>query len=373
MDSVLKTPQQVGVLSSLEIAGFRAFEQLSFSRLARVNLIVGKNNVGKSSVLEAVQLYADGGASGTIVDLLEQRDLLDYAASKKARDGLERLETALEQLYFRRADAYAKQIRVGPRTGGPVLTVERLMLDSASAPSLVEQQGIFGEEIFSPAAEPAIRVRMDDRRVINVPLSRFDASLRWRGWAEVAPVVSIDANGHSDSDPGELWDNVALTELEESVLDALRVIEPGLERLSFIADTEGYERIPVVKIAGHSRPVPLRNLGDGMNRLLILSLGLVNSRNGILLVDEVENGIHYSAQPQMWELVFRIAVRLNVQVFATTHSWDCIEAFQQVANADPAVEGMLHRLERRKDGRIRVVDISEEDLAIATRNEIEIR
>jgi predicted ATPase len=372
MDLALKSQEQACVLPTLEITGFRAFQRLVFAHLGRVNLIVGKNNVGKSSVLEAIRLYADGGSSSTIGDLLEQRDLLDYRVLHKSDVHTDRLEVAVEQLFHREADLFAKRATIGPKSGGPMLTIERVMLD-ADEILPVQQQSMFGDDIFSPGAEPGIRVRLGETRVINVPLARFDAFTRWRGWTEVAPVVFIGPDGEPDSDLGKLWDNVALTELESSVLDAMRVIEPDLERLSFVGESEGYERFPVVKIRGYSRPLPLRTLGDGMNRLLTIALALVNSQNGILLIDEVENGIHYSVQVRMWELIFRVATQLNVQVFVTTHSWDCIEAFQQVANARPDVEGMLHRLERRGDGAIGVVDISEEDLAIVARQKIEVR
>ncbi len=103
-----------------------------------------------------------------------------------------------------------------------------------------------------------------------------------------------------------------------------------------------------------------------MQRMFGIALALVNSRNGILLVDEIENGLHYSAQPDVWRLIFRLASRLNVQVFATTHSWDCIEAFQE----DTQNAGLLIRLESKK-GKIVATLFDEQELGIATREQIE--
>ncbi len=78
-----------------------------------------------------------------------------------------------------------------------------------------------------------------------------------------------------------------------------------------------------------------------MGRLLGVALALVNASDGVLLIDEIESGLHYTVQADMWRLIFRVAHRLNVQVFATTHSWDCIEAFQKAALEDVAEEGLI--------------------------------
>ena len=109
-----------------------------------------------------------------------------------------------------------------------------------------------------------------------------------------------------------------------------------------------------------------------MQRLFGIALALVNARNGILLIDEIENGIHYSVQPDMWHLIFRVAHQLNIQVFATTHSWDCIEAFQKAAQEDTQNEGLLIRLESKKS-KIVVTLFDERQLGIATREQIEVR
>lgn len=132
------------------------------------------------------------------------------------------------------------------------------------------------------------------------------------------------------------------------------------------------QRIPVVHIEGIDEKVPLESFGEGMNRLLGLALALVNSSNGILLIDEIETGFHYSILPDVWKLIFKMAKDLNVQVFATTHSKDCIEAFTQAAIDDEESDGMLIRLEN-KDGKIRAVNFNEDELETVERRNIEVR
>ncbi len=108
-----------------------------------------------------------------------------------------------------------------------------------------------------------------------------------------------------------------------------------------------------------------------MNRLFGIALALVHAKDGLLLVDEIENGIHYSVQPDLWRLVFEMATRLNVQVFATTHSYDCIKAFEEAAR-ESEEEGVLVRLARKGD-RTLVGEFDERELEIAVEGEIEVR
>lgn len=109
-----------------------------------------------------------------------------------------------------------------------------------------------------------------------------------------------------------------------------------------------------------------------MQHVLGIALALVNAKDGIVLIDEFENGIHYSVQKELWQIVFRLADRLNVQVFATTHSWDCIEGFQKAAQENKQEEGMLIRLSLKKD-EIIATTYDEEDLAVVTKQGIEVR
>ncbi len=117
--------------------------------------------------------------------------------------------------------------------------------------------------------------------------------------------------------------------------------------------------------------MPLRTFGDGVNRLFGVILSLCNAKDGILVVDEIDNGLHYSVQSQIWKIVFRLAKTLNVQVFATSHSWDCVRAFQQAASDSPE-DGVLVRLTKRQEN-VAATLFTERELEIATRDQIEVR
>jgi predicted ATPase len=172
-----------------------------------------------------------------------------------------------------------------------------------------------------------------------------------------------------------LWDLTSLTDLESEVISALRMIEPRVEGIALVEDlygrSRGDERIPLVRMAGAKEPLPLKSMGDGLTRLFHIIVALVNAQNGILLIDEFENGLHWSIQPLVWDTVFRVAERLNVQVFATTHSRDCIQGFEQAWSKHLDL-GAFFRLDL-KDEMVRVREYTAETLTDALEAKVEVR
>jgi len=126
-----------------------------------------------------------------------------------------------------------------------------------------------------------------------------------------------------------------------------------------------------VKFEGQREHLPLKNLGQGMLRMLQLVLSLVQAKNGFLLIDEFENGLHYSVQPKVWNMLFILAKKFNIQVFATTHSKDTVESFGKIWKQDQEA-GSFHRLSLRK-GLIQAVAYDCEMLDTAITGDIEVR
>ncbi|MEC4880602.1 MAG: AAA family ATPase [Scytonema sp. PMC 1070.18] len=170
----------------------------------------------------------------------------------------------------------------------------------------------------------------------------------------------------------ELWNSILLTPLENKVIEALQILEPSVERIGFTSHPTSHDGI-LLKVSEYPSPIPLVSMGDGMRRILAIALAAVTVENGFLLVDEIDTGLYYETQTDMWSFVFSVAKQLNVQVFATTHSWDCIAAFAEAcAQSEDNSSGKLFRLSRR-DKSIRVVEYTPDELSIAVRQSIEVR
>lgn len=387
------------VLNSLEIQRFRCFECLRIERLGRVNLVVGKNSVGKSTILEALRLFADPSTLEPLFQILVSRNEI----SRAEVDDWQRSPSGslpLDNLFFKQMATTRKPIRIGP-ADSPDDSLELLLTEEDQIWNFVypEEPRVAGEPAAVFTAHHRIRMLIyrigSSARVFPVgatmhhglpkspgrdsmaalPGRYLDSAIR------VFPSVLVEPNSLNPSLIGRLWDDVSLSPSEEEVVAALHIISPRVERIAMKGvrgPTNGSAhaapeaaRIPFVKLLDFEEPVPLRVLGDGVNRLFGIALALVGVRGGILLVDEIENGIHYSVQADLWRLIFRTAARLNVQVFATTYSYDCIRAFQEAARESDE-DGMLIRLARKGDQTI-VGEFDEPELEVAVEGEIEVR
>ena len=352
------------MLRSLEIQNYRNLRHLTIEKLGRVNLLVGKNNTGKTSVLEAVYLWVNNGRFERIYECLEIRDGFlesisedSYLRSQALLSSLftDRLsgnrEGTIKIIFWRESNLSELAIRLQYVKLNPIITVnlpveslpEVLRLAVSASNDTVEH--IILAEQFIRLKEP------------NFPDYGFPREL---------PNQFIRSNGENNHPIGLLFDKIATTDWEDEVVNALKIIDPRISKLAFRTDTISNKRYPVVRLEGSNNPLPLRSMGDGINRILTIILAMVNCENGYLLIDEFENGLHYSVQEKLWEIIFYLAERINIQVFATTHSNDTIKAFGEVANVKPEYnDAQLIQLRNIK-GEISAVLFNSQDVEIAT-------
>ncbi len=143
---------------------------------------------------------------------------------------------------------------------------------------------------------------------------------------------------------GQLWDKIALTDKEDDVVHILReTILPDLIRLDV------KESRTLVRLANEKTPIPLKNLGDGAQRMLLMAIALVSAKDKLLLIDEIEAGLHHTVQEGLWLKIFEYAKKWNIQVFATTHSEDTVKAFTYaMEQANNAEAGAFFRLQQNR-------------------------
>lgn len=387
-------------LTSLQISNFKTFRDLRIETLGLVNLITGKNSVGKTSMLEALWLLCRNGSPESIGYILVARDEYYLPVSKtigesrqnnsNPRNWLSQLNT-IKNIFHGREEISDATLEIGIGSMSSNLPDRspkepRISLKIELFHAEVSENGD-GTQNIRYIEIPPIQHRQTDMEFSPYVLIQINTAVQLRYKLETInqeypiyilkglpniPSLFVGAHGLGTQAIGELWDQIQLTPLQDMVETALRIVYKNTQRVSLRADYEGVGRIPILKMNGTDEPVTLRSLGDGMSRLFGLVLSLVNSKDGILLIDEIENGFHFSIQNEIWQLIFELANKLNVQVFATTHSWDCVEAFQKAANAEASHNGMLIRLQE-KNGEIKATTFSKDELEIATRNEIELR
>ncbi|MCI0403307.1 MAG: ATP-binding protein, partial [Acidobacteria bacterium] len=156
---------------------------------------------------------------------------------------------------------------------------------------------------------------------------------------------------------------------QEEILPALQILEPQLSRLSLVP-LSGQSVIH--GDVGLPRLVPVPFLGEGLRRLLSFTMAIVKASGGVVLIDEIENGLHYSVMKDVWQAIAKAARDADVQVFATTHSWECIRAAHHAFKASDTYDFRYHRLDRRGD-EILVRTFSEKMLDAVEQSDLEVR
>lgn len=375
-------------LPDLAITNFRGIRKLKIGRLGRVTLLTGRNGIGKTTVLEAVRVYAARGYGDVLQELLYTRE--EFA---KARD--EDLDLILvpdyTTLFYGRYVTSDQSISIGP-----VSVQDDLRIAVTDVKELSDhQQGLLAQLDYEAGKILKIVYR-DAESVIPSPLEIPDSkysdptrllrllSRRLQRRGELIASNMPDPINSELLGPGlpsndklaDFWDDVALTDKEPLMLKALGLT--GVSIGGVVVVGEGRQRRfgqdgrrIVVKIDDQPERVPLKSLGDGITRLFATSLALASSRKGFLLIDEVENGIHHSIQFDFWEMIMNAAKEFDVQVLATTHSFDCVKAFARAAIEDEE-EGILVRLQKEGDD-IQAVEYTEDELEIVSKQNIEVR
>ena len=358
-------------LPDLRIKGFRGIRNLLISRLGRVTLLAGKNGTGKTTVLDAVKVYSARGRHAALADLLQDREETIPGFDEELQRELP--APNWEAMFHGRTLSSDSLISIGPTDGDQVSIQTSLALT---------QLALRSAESHLSGAVLQIQVTFQEHRqeFSTLPNPRRDRQRPVFGLGELPPSAQCESLGPGPPSSPRLagfWDRVALTEDESRAVDALNLIySDKVERIAMIGDNIGAPRNmgrrPVVKLRDEPRPVPLKSLGDGAVRLFGVALALANSKDGFLLIDEAENGIHHSIQRDFWTMILKAAHQNNVQVLATTHSWDCVAGFAIAATEIEEVDGALVRLDRYDD-RIRAVEYTEDDLRIAAKHGIEVR
>ncbi|MFN9733171.1 MAG: AAA family ATPase [Microcystis sp.] len=369
------------MLQSLKIEGFRGFQSFEMANLGRINLLVGKNNSGKTSILEAILIYVSKLDIGKIQKIFNHRgeyshreiDAANLLGGKVQSYDIKNLFYKYllkdnQKIVIYEPDKPANRVILSIQcTSKELLSkVNKNNLQAIGSFCLVvefEHQ----EKVYSLSPEGEIlQINLNDKK----PSQDFKKlKLFW-----IAPQsIAVNTNRY-------FFSQSLLNSTDNLVIEALKIIEPKIEK---IATTEEFQQSPfnpewvgrggfMVKLAGAEEPVSIGSLGDGIWRMLGLVLAMVNLENGILLVDEIDSGLHFTVMTDMWKVVWEIAKKLNIQVFATTHSRDCWQSLAELITEEKITDNdiTIQRIDREKS---QSVIFDPEEIVIAAKSNLEVR
>ena len=368
------------MLHTLSLNGFRGFESYRLSGLARVNLLVGKNNSGKTSVLEAVELMASEGDPRVLCNSLERRGARGIRRMKEPM-------VDVSHVFHGHGCALGVSFELSSGDGKDTLRVKILSLEEAIK-ELDDSRGrgardwrtrrLFEpDEEFTPAFGMSIDMDAPERRIL-LPMME-DGTIRMgydyprliRGGHSGKPVHFLTLDAFDPAPMGGQWDTVLKEGLEAEIISDMKLLEPDLDSIHFLTSA-GPGRGILLGLRNSGRRLPINTYGDGTKRLLALRLSFVGAENGVLLVDEIDAGLHWTVMDEMWKFVIEVAKRLNVQVFAATHSKDCIEGLGSLLRNRPDLKGevSLQKVTRLLS---EAVCLQADQIKVAVEQDIEVR
>lgn len=346
------------MIESLKIKNFKNLDGLEIPHLSQINLISGQNNVGKSTLLEAIAIYTN---PSQIIKILSEREEFPLYKEENETERINQNTNAFSSLFTDRKDEVSEN---------------NIIEISDKENTLSIQFSYYSPKTDIEYIKKVITITRQNKTVsilhLNSPIDSLNQRLGIDNDSNI--IIKLNTEPIGTEYIANFFDNIALTEKEDNVIGALQIIEPNLNKLAFIAESQYRFRRPIVTLKGSNRRFPLKSMGDGINHILSIILALVNCENGCLLIDEIDNGLHYSVQENLWRVIFDLAKKLNIQVFATTHSNDCINSFTEVLKEENnASIGGFYRMQKRKSGKIELVEYNAEELNSVSEHNIEIR
>lgn len=356
---------------SFEVHNFRCFCGLTITDLQRVNLIAGMNNIGKTALLEALFLHC--GAYNPALTL-----------KVSAFRGIETVklelgqwsETPWDSLFYNFDVSHSIELR-----GKDALTGDRVLLLRV----LREREELAGIAQLIPYASNDSQKILSSSEFAKVLELKYQESGQSDSYYMILDQNGIRIQPTPPPPPfpaffqgarmripfreeAERFGNLEIRGEQDVILRVLQLIEPRLKRLAVIVAGEPMLHGDI----GTGRLMPLPLMGEGMTRLASLAIHIGNAPKGVVLVDEIENGLHHSILPRMWKAVGEVARQFDTQVFATTHSMECIVAAHRAFSEGDRYDFRLHRLERVEEA-IRVVTYDQETLEAALETGLEVR
>ena len=345
------------MFNKLSIQSFRGIRECTIDGLKNVNLFFGKNNCGKSSVLDAVFLIC--GPSNPVLPI-NINVIRDYA--KVSRKDLEMDFYQLDEnqpITIKAEDGESRTLEISIIESG----IEQVQLSGKTEDSLSSQvekrfgfkmdYNIDGRPFTSRLEINAADVSKAETQIDNQYKEHLNCiylSPRFNFLASIQGLLNIIQNKD-----------------EKFIIDALRLIEPRLEDFVFT----GSEMLVDV---GLKERIPINFLGDGARKMVSILTAIYNCRNGVVLIDEIDNGFHHSVMKDLWQILLTVSERNHTQVYATTHDMDSIRGLI-AATRELGVEESVsaYRLQKLPGGTLKPYLLSVDNMEYAVEQAIEIR
>lgn len=351
-------------LTYFKIENFKKFDSLEVNDIGQFNLIVGDNNVGKTCLLEALLFDEDGQqlVSNFWIGLTKRglkfqiEEITRKVGNLSTTEMIYPKENYFGKFIFGKFEDYiaftinSKNYTIcitkhkdlyddSQMNGGITFNFESL---NTSIPiSDLQNQLIHVYDDKSEGGFDIYWIYNYNENILNFPLISFNDS----------PL---------EEETRSIYENLKTKREKQILIDVLKVVNPNIVDIELRENFEDLKSVFLISFEDKDEFVPLNFLGDGFKRIFYIVLKALSLKGKRILIDEIEIGIHYSKMKDFWINIMKVCKELDVQLFATTHSQECIETYLQASKEANEKDIRLIRLQENKDKSIKAICYKEE-------------
>lgn len=352
-------------LTYFKVENFKKFESLEVNDIGQFNLIVGDNNVGKTCLLEALLFDENPNQmiSNFYVSLTKRGFKFEIKEITTKIGNTQTIEKIIpKENYFKKN--IIKESTDGLHFRAKVKSEITISINTLPIDTTNEFYAFITKtHISTKFSKEDIEIKKNINQFINIRIEESKKSLplindiHWIYDYDLDilnfPLITFN-DSTLDKKTVELYNNLDIYG-EEALLNTLKIINPELFKIGFKNEFEDLKDVFVLSFNGEKKQIPLNFLGDGFKRIFYIILKTISLKGKRIMIDEIEIGIHYSKMKDFWVNIFKVCKELDVQLFATTHSEECIEAYVEAAKEVNEQNIRLIRLQENKDKSIKAI------------------
>jgi len=349
-------------ISNFTLRNFRKFEEIQLENLGKYNLIVGDNNVGKTTLLESLLFANDGNVLLTNLAFAyaERNNTVRILSSENEEQYI--LPKNFVADFIRRGSADIDYTIIQDRLSWnyklnklSVPELQKLISSQAAGIDIDDYLGFITEGEINYIDIPLILKKVKPIDSLKVPIIPFG-----KGFGKDLAQIYSD-----EIDKKKATRNI--------FLENMKIFIPEIERIIIDTDRGEIE----IEETGFEKTAPLHQYGEGANKLFRILVQLTLQKDNRLMIDEIDAGIHHSRFKQFWKIILRFAYHNNTQIFATTHNIECVRFFKEIVEesefASYKEDSRVITLRELPDRKIKAYTRTFDEFKYELDNEFEIR
>lgn len=367
------------IYHKLEIKNFRGIKKLEIEDLSRVNLFMGKNNSGKSSILEAIFLLTGQYNPQLIINIDTFRNL---AHNEEDDFRFVFYNLNFENVPIVRAELgdgkSFRQIRIYPKkntseSGSNFVSQYKILPGDDLIDTAISER-VFGLTIDSISKNIG-KQQLNLKNSITIERNQnreafFNIISDKRSVTDFRALFQHSNTGYTN-DLVKRLERMLIDKESSEIIDSLKLLDKRIKSIHLGSNSMIYFDIGAMKL------MPAHLMGDGVRKLLFIIANLNETKNGMLLIDEIDNGMHFKSLGLLWKIIFKTAREKNVQLFITTHSREAFQNMCKVLNEREYIEYQddirCFTVSRSQDDEAFAFKYNFNDLMYAIEQDIEIR